>query len=146
MRDGRGSCQAWAGSPERRGGQGGHPRRRSGGGERQRARDDAAGEFDLVGVVARGPRVGERGGGGAGEERPRPGGLADQERLGLARAPGLRGDAAERQARLGDPAALQPQGGGGRDQREGEGGALAQLEIAGVGAGRRPPRQAGGGR
>src|SRR5712675_1704187 len=56
----------------------------------------------------------------------------DQHLLGRTGPPGLQGDAAERDPRLDDGGALDPQRGGGRDDREGVGGALANLEVAGM--------------
>ena len=136
---GRGArCQAWAAAPvsaKDGGGQGRHPLGRAGGGGLERAHDEAPGELDLVGVVARGPRVGQRGLGGAGEGRA-VGGGAGERLLGGAGAPGLCRDAAEREAgarRCGRPASSSAAGD--RDQREGEGGALAQLQVAGSGRG-----------
>ena len=55
---------------------------------------------------------------------------ADQQGFRGACAPGLCGDAAEREARRADRAALNVEGGRCRHQREGEGGALAQLQVA----------------
>ena len=110
-------------------GQRGHALRRSRRSQRQRAHDDAPREFDLEGVVAGRLCLGERRLGGAAEgggiraarrpAPPRPRGPATAWR-----------DAAKREPRLGDRAALDPQAGGGRDDREGVGGALAHLQIA----------------
>ena len=72
------------------------------------------------------------------------GARAGQRGLGVAGAPGLQGDAAERQPGLGDRAALEPQRGGGGDDGEGVGGALAHLEVAGMARRSRPPSAAGG--
>ena len=55
--------------------------------------------------------------------------LAVQHALGARHAPRLVGDAAERDARLGDAAVLDPQRRRDRDQREGVGQPVAQLEI-----------------
>ena len=98
----------------------------------ERARHDPARQLDLEGVVA-----GRR---GVARAPPRPrarkaarsGRCARQHRLRRAGAPGLRGDAAERDPRLRDRAAVEPQGRGGRHDGEGVGGALADLEVAGM--------------
>ena len=79
--------------------QGGHALRRAGGGERQRAHDDAPRELDLEGVVAGGPGVRERRLGGAPEARG-AGAAPARTASAARRAPGLRGDAAEREPRL----------------------------------------------
>src|SRR5258705_8766460 len=93
---------------------------RSGGGERQSPRHDSTCELDLEGIVAGRLRVRERRLGGAAK-----GGFirmcTGQYLLGRASPPGLEGDTAERDPRLDDGGAIDLQGGGGRDDREGVG-------------------------
>src|SRR6202035_4388491 len=96
-----------------RAGQRRHARGRAGGGKRERTHDDAAGELDLEGVVARRLCVGERGLGRPSKYRC-IGAAAAQDLLGLARTPRLGGDAAERDPRLDDHIAPQAQRRGGR--------------------------------
>src|SRR5262245_58124580 len=109
-------CRRWAGASVRRisgvmqrsdlygewgSRQGGNALRRSGRREAEGAHDDAPRELDLEFVVAGRLRVSERRFGGA----PEAFGLRHQPRqqlLSLARPPGLGGDAAERNAGLGD--------------------------------------------
>ena len=112
-------------------GQRGHALGSAGCGEQQRADDEAPGELDLVGVVPRtaAPRRGRpprRGRNGAvGRRRPR----AAPRRRGRATASRRRHRG--RGAPGGSPVRdLEPGRGG--DQREGEGGALAELEVAGM--------------
>ena len=125
---------------EGRAGQGGHQRWRPLRGRVERARSDAAREFDLEGVVAGGTGVGERefGGPREGFRRRR---RALQRRFGFAGAPGLGGDAAERDAAPRGSRRPRVQRRCGRDHGEGEGGALAQLQIARMARRRRRPRR-----
>ena len=104
--------------------------------------DDAAREFDLEGVVAGRSRVGQRRFGGAAEggvvglragERSAS---AARARQGFAATP----PSAIRASTI--AAAFDPQRRGGRDDREGVGGAVAHLEIARMRRRRRPPRPA----
>src|ERR1700730_8461007 len=103
----------------------------SGRGERESLRHYATCELDLEGIVTGRLRVRERRLGGAAKSgfiRMCNG----QYLLGTASPPGLEGDPAERDPRLDDGGPLDFQGGGGRDDREGVGGALANLEVAGM--------------
>ena len=112
-------------------GQRGNAFGRSGGGEGQSPRHDAFCELDLVSVVAGRFGVLKRRLGRAAES----GGVsarAGEHVFGRAGAPGLRRDAAKRDPRLDDRAVLDAQRGGGRNDREGVGGALANFEVAGV--------------
>ena len=127
--------------------QGRHALRRAGGGQRQGARDDAARELDLEGVVAGRRGIGERRVG-----RPREG-LGDRRACPTssgfrrARAPGLR---ARRRRARGAPRAIvpssMPQRRRRRDHGEGVGGALAQLQVAGMRGEAGRPRPAGAAR
>ena len=104
----------------------------------ERAHDDALRELDLEGVVAGGPRVGERGFGGAPERRlvraraVRAASSAARARHGFAATP----PSASRASRIVPPSKRQRRRG--RDDREGEGRALAKLQIARM-ARRSPP-------
>jgi hypothetical protein len=100
----------------------------AGGGLFEAAHDGAPGEIDLEAVGRLGLRlpddaVGRR------LETLAGGGLALEQGLGLAVAPGLVGDAAEREARGLHRVAVEFQGRRHRDQREGVGQAVAQLQV-----------------
>ena len=126
---------------EGRGRKGGKALGRSGRRERERAHDDPFREFDLEGVVAGGPRVGERGFGRlAKRRRVRVG--ARERLFGRVRAPGFRRDAAESEPGAANRAAVEVERRGGGHDREGEGRALAKLEIARMRA-RSAPLRAG---
>src|ERR1043166_1253172 len=92
--------------------------RRAAGRLRERAGDGPAREFDLEVVVAVAPGVAQQHVGRAGKSC-RIGGLAAQRGLGLAVAPWLVGDAAEREASLLDGVAVEFESDRDRDQREG---------------------------
>src|SRR4051812_16720995 len=83
---------------------------RAGGGLGQGADDGAAGEIDLEAVMAEALGPGEDDI-GRGREARRGGRLAAERGLGLGLAPGLMGDAAEGEARLRDPVALELEAG-----------------------------------
>ena len=150
-------CRRWAGAWVRlisgvmeRSGNGGEGRGRqrrnalgrSRRGERQRAHDDPARELDLEGVVAGRLCVGERRLRGArGRRRRRAGGLrasssAARARHGLAATP----PSASRASRIVPPSIRKRRGG--RDDGEGVGGALADLQIARMRRESRAPRPA----
>ena len=93
----------------------------------------ALGEFDLELVAGQRFCLREFGVGGA-AERVLGGGLARQRLFGPVRAPGFVGDAAERDAGRGDGAVVDDEFGGHRGQREGVGGAVADLAVGGAGA------------
>ncbi len=71
---------------------------------------------------------------GGAAERVLGGGLATQRLLGAVRAPWLVRDAAERDAGRGDGAVVDDEFGGDGGQREGVGGAVADLAVGGAGA------------
>ncbi len=92
------------------------------------------GEFDLEGVFGLRMRVAEGGFGGAAEGGC-VGGVVQQGGLRLVRAPGFGADAAEGDAGVGDLAAGGPGDDGGGGEGELVGGAVAELEVEGLGAG-----------
>src|SRR5262245_8689940 len=98
-------------------------------GLRQSPHDAAAGELDLESVVGVALGVAQEQIGGA-RERRRPGRLPAQRRLGRRIAPGLVGDAAERQTGLLDGVAIELERSRNRDQRERIGQAIADLQVA----------------
>src|SRR5699024_8385990 len=89
----------------------------------------AARELDLEVIVTMALRAREQDVGGVGE-RGVLGWLAAERRFGRAVAPGLVSDAAECQTRLADALAVDLQGCCDRDQGEGIGQPVANLEIA----------------
>src|SRR5271156_1062373 len=119
----------------RKGEGGGRKRRHALGSSRrcqhQRPHHDSTRQHDLVSIVAGRFRILERSLGRAakcGAVRSR----ASEHSLGRAGPPRLQCNATERDPRLDDRAAFDPQGGGRGYDREGIGGALANLEVAGM--------------